>query len=69
MIYDKLTPTEYLGFVAGLWSLDPAEATRRAGELLEILNLADHANERCEGFSKGCGRRWRSPARLFTTRG
>jgi ABC-2 type transport system ATP-binding protein len=53
MIYDKLTPTEYLGFVAGLWSLDPAEAARRAGELLEILSLADHANERCEGFSKG----------------
>ena len=28
MIYDKLTPYEYLEFVAGLWSLD---AERRRG--------------------------------------
>src|SRR4029077_1147848 len=32
MIYDKLTPYEYLEFVAGLWSLDPDIAeTRRGG--------------------------------------
>ncbi len=24
MIYDKLTPLEYLEFVAGLWGCDPA---------------------------------------------
>jgi len=24
MIYDKLTPTEYLEFIAGLWSMDAA---------------------------------------------
>ena len=24
MIYDKLTPLEYLEFVAGLWGIDPA---------------------------------------------
>ncbi len=53
MIYDKLTPREYLEFVAGLWGVEPAHAERRAHELLEWLDLAAHANERCEGFSKG----------------
>jgi ABC-2 type transport system ATP-binding protein len=30
MIYDKLTPLEYLEFVAGLWRMDAADAERRA---------------------------------------
>src|SRR6202043_2417528 len=51
MIYDKLTPQEYLEFVAGLWSVVPALAAPRAAELLNWLDLAPHANERCEGFS------------------
>jgi ABC-2 type transport system ATP-binding protein len=53
MIYDKLTPLEYLEFVAGLWVVAPADAERRAHGLLDWLDLAPHANERCEGFSKG----------------
>jgi len=53
MIYDKLTPLEYLEFVAGLWSVDGAEASRRAAELIDWLGLGPHANERCEGFSRG----------------
>ena len=28
MIYDKLTPYEYLEFVAGLWRIEPAAAKR-----------------------------------------
>ena len=53
MIYDKLTPYEYLEFVAGLWSLDSNVAEARAQELMDWLGLAAHAHERCEGFSKG----------------
>jgi ABC-2 type transport system ATP-binding protein len=53
MIYDKLTPCEYLEFVSGLWGVAPAEARRRADELLGWLGLTPHANERCEGFSRG----------------
>jgi len=52
MIYDKLTPREYLEFVAGLWGVEPALAEMRAQELLDWLDLAAHADERCEGFSK-----------------
>jgi ABC-2 type transport system ATP-binding protein len=53
MIYDKLTPYEYLEFVAGLWRVEPAAAEARARELIGWLGLAPHAHERCEGFSKG----------------
>ena len=53
MIYDKLTPFEYLEFVAGLWRIDAAAAEARARDLLGWLGLSDHAHERCERFSKG----------------
>jgi ABC-2 type transport system ATP-binding protein len=53
MIYDKLTPREYLEFVAGLWGIAPDVAEARAQELLSWLDLTGQANERCEGFSKG----------------
>ena len=53
MIYEKLTPEEYLEFVAGLWGVEPSVAETRARGLLEWLGLAPHAHERCEGFSKG----------------
>src|SRR5882724_2647677 len=53
MIYDKLTPFEYLEFVAGLWGVDAALAEARARELIDWLGLTPHAHERCEGFSKG----------------
>ncbi|MDX2159175.1 MAG: ABC transporter ATP-binding protein [Hyphomicrobiaceae bacterium] len=53
MLYDKLTPLEYLEFVAGLWDIDARVAERRAGELIEVLDLVPHAHARCEGFSRG----------------
>jgi ABC-2 type transport system ATP-binding protein len=53
MIYDKLTPLEYLEFVGGLWGIDAAVTQARAQELIAWLSLAPHAHQRCEGFSKG----------------
>jgi len=53
MIYDKLTPYEYLEFVAGLWGIDAAAAERSAEDLIGWLGLGPHAHERCEGFSRG----------------
>jgi ABC-2 type transport system ATP-binding protein len=53
MIYDKLTPLEYLEFVAGLWGCDPVLSERSARDLLGSLGLEAHQHERCEGFSKG----------------
>ena len=53
MIYDKLTPLEYLEFVAGLWAIDAGLAEARSNELIGWLGLGPNAHERCEGFSKG----------------
>lgn len=53
LLYDKLTPLEYLEFVAGLWGIDAATAATRAGELLRWLDLWDARDARCETFSRG----------------
>jgi ABC-2 type transport system ATP-binding protein len=53
MLYDKLTPLEYLEFVAGLWGVAPAIAESKAAELIDILELGPHRHKRCEGFSRG----------------
>jgi len=53
MIYDKLTPMEYLHFVAGLWAVESGLAEARARDLIGWLGLEAHAHDRCEGLSRG----------------
>jgi ABC-2 type transport system ATP-binding protein len=53
MLYAKLKPIEYLEFVAGLWGVEAAVAEARARHLLDLLDLAPHAHELTEGFSRG----------------
>ena len=53
MIYDKLTPMEYLQFVAGLWAVERALAEARARDLIGWLGLKAEAQERCERLSRG----------------
>ncbi|MDB5677506.1 ABC transporter ATP-binding protein [Sphingomonas bacterium] len=53
MLYDKLSPLEYLAFVAGLWRMDPHVAAEEAERLLHWLDLWDERDTRCEGFSRG----------------
>ena len=53
LLYDKLTPIEYLGFIGGLWGMDAKTVEDRGRELLERLDLWANRDERCEGFSRG----------------
>jgi ABC-2 type transport system ATP-binding protein len=53
MLYDRLDPLEYLEFVAGLWGTEPEKAQETAKELLEVLGLWPHRQQRCETFSRG----------------
>jgi ABC-2 type transport system ATP-binding protein len=53
MIYDKLTPIEYLEFVAGLWAVESSLAEARARDLIGWLGLEAQAHDRCEGLSRG----------------
>jgi len=52
MIYDKLTPEEYLEFVAGLWGIAAARAQGTARQLLISLGLEAHLGGRREIFYK-----------------
>ncbi len=53
MLYDRLTPMEYLEFIAGLWGVDAKAARAKAEDLLKWLGLWDNRDQRCEGFSRG----------------
>ena len=53
MIYEKLTPMEYLDFVGGLWAVESNRAAARARDFLGWLGFAPQADERCEQLSKG----------------
>ncbi len=53
LLYDRLTPLEYLEFVAGLWQVPAATARPLAEALLTELGLWPHRGEHCEGFSRG----------------
>jgi ABC-2 type transport system ATP-binding protein len=53
LLYGKLDALEYLEFVAGLWSMEPRAARKRAGELLGMLGLDEQSAQRVEGYSRG----------------
>jgi ABC-2 type transport system ATP-binding protein len=53
LLYDKLTPLEYLEFIAGLWSVQGSVAEKRAEELLRWMDLWEERDKRCETFSRG----------------
>ena len=53
MIYNKLTPIEYLEFVAGLWGVPAEPARAEAEHLLQLLDLWPHRHDYCEHFSRG----------------
>jgi ABC-2 type transport system ATP-binding protein len=53
MLYDKLTPIEYLELICALWDVPPARSRSEATRLLDLLGLMPHAMQRCETFSRG----------------
>jgi ABC-2 type transport system ATP-binding protein len=53
MLYDRLTPLEYLEFIGGLWGVPPTEGRARAEHLLKLLGLWEQRSDRCETFSRG----------------
>ena len=52
-LYGKLTPIEFLEYVAALWSVPSGVARGRARSLLTELGLADRVDTRIESFSRG----------------
>lgn len=52
-LYDKLTGREFLAFLGGLHRLSQAEINRRSDDLLELLELQDHASQLIGSYSGG----------------
>jgi ABC-2 type transport system ATP-binding protein len=50
---EKLTAREFLQFMAGLYQLEPRQATQRGEELLRLFGLEERADELLGGYSHG----------------
>ncbi len=53
VLYEVLTPREYLWFVGNLYNLERHVIETRTMELLRVFDLADKADTRMNAFSKG----------------
>ncbi|MFQ5615990.1 MAG: ABC transporter ATP-binding protein [Anaerolineales bacterium] len=53
LLYEKLTATEFLHFVADLYGVGQERAARRAAELLRLFDLGDNAGDLIDSFSHG----------------
>jgi ABC-2 type transport system ATP-binding protein len=53
LLYEVLTPMEYLLFIGRLYKMEDNVIERRAAELLTIVGLKTHADVRMNTFSKG----------------
>ena len=52
-LYERLTPREYLEFFAGINGMATADARQAAAKVLQVLQMDDIADRRCQGFSQG----------------
>jgi len=53
VLYDVLTPVEYLRFVSGLHQMEETVTIRKINELLRLFGLEDKRDVRMTNFSKG----------------
>ncbi len=56
-LYWRLSGRDNLQYFADLYKVPPETAKRRIPELLELVGMADRANERVEGYSRGMKQR------------
>ena len=68
MIYDKLTPFEYLEFVAGLWGIILSPPGRLLANSSNGWASAHTPMNAARASRVACGRKWRSPVPSFMTR-
>jgi ABC-2 type transport system ATP-binding protein len=52
-VYEKLTGSEFLRFVSGLWGREGPQAEKRADELLDLFELTNWKNTLVESYSHG----------------
>ena len=53
VMYEHLTPMEYLEFIGAMYGLDQKEVNRKADELLSLFEMRENRDVRMVNFSKG----------------
>jgi ABC-2 type transport system ATP-binding protein len=53
VLYETLTPLEYLHFIGQLYNIDKNLVDRKAKALLQLFDLSNHIDNRMTTFSKG----------------
>lgn len=53
VMYEQLTPMEYLEFTSSLYGLSPDVARQKSYDLLELFEMKNFRNDRMLNFSKG----------------
>ena len=53
VMYEHLTPMEYLEFIGAMYGLDRKEVSRKADELLSLFEMRENRDVRMVNFSKG----------------
>jgi len=53
VLYEKLSAREFVHFMARLYQVPDEDAARRAGQLFDIFEISDRADELIEEFSHG----------------
>ena len=56
-LYEKLSGREFLEFVGRMYRIEPAECTRKIGELSEMLSLDEFLDDLSEQYSHGMKQR------------
>jgi ABC-2 type transport system ATP-binding protein len=56
-LYWRLSGLDNLKYFSALYQIDPAISKQRIPRLLELVGLADRANEKVEGYSRGMKQR------------
>ncbi|MEM0895822.1 MAG: ABC transporter ATP-binding protein [Verrucomicrobiota bacterium] len=57
VFYEKLTPREFMGFIADIFGVDEKAGARATNELFETFQLHEYENERIESLSHGTRQR------------
>jgi ABC-2 type transport system ATP-binding protein len=65
ILFDRLTGREHLEFAGRMWGLERRVAIERAGELLELFELAGDARKLIAEYSKGMRKRLTMAAALI----
>lgn len=57
VFYEKLTPFEFMDFIAELFEMDPDHAAKQTSELFTTFALHEHTRQRIENLSHGTRQR------------